>query len=416
MTFVSWRGARLLKIEIADGKLVVPDRPTIPYIEGDGIGPDIWKATQTVVDAAVDTTYGSARQIEWIELLAGEKAYRLRGTWLPQDTIDEIRNYVVAIKGPLTTPVGTGFRSLNVTLRQELDLYSCIRPVRWVVGVPAPVLHPEKVDVVIFRENTEDVYAGLEWEEGSKEAELLRRFLQERLNAYIPEDAGIGLKYLSETGTRRIMRKALDYAIKNGRKSVTIVHKGNIMKYTEGQFRQWCYDLAEQEFGQFVIRESELPQTFSSDLGDKIILKDRIADNMFQQVLLRSDEYDVIVAPNLNGDYLSDAMAAQVGGLGLAPGANIGDYLAVFEATHGTAPKYAGLDLANPCSLILSAAMMLKYIGWNEAAELIEKALEKTVAEGTVTQDLARQMTDGRTAKTSEFAGAIVRNMAGVAR
>lgn len=399
------------KIVIVDGRLRVPDRPIIPYIEGDGIGPDIWNAAKVVVDAAVRKAHSESRQIEWKEILAGEKAYQLTGEWLPRATLDAVDEYVVAIKGPLTTPIGGGIRSLNVAIRRELDLYACIRPVKWIRGTPSPVVHPEWVDVVIFRENTEDIYAGIEWEAESEAARKVIRFLNDEMGCRLTESAGIGIKPITRAASERLMRKALHYATENGRRVVTIVHKGNIMKYTEGAFRTWCYELAVREFGNVVATESELPSVGGTVPEGKILVNDRITDNMFQQVLLRGKEYDVIVAPNLNGDYLSDALAAQVGGLGMAPGANVGDYLAVFEATHGTAPKYAGLDKVNPSSLILSAAMMLDYIGWNEAARAVVRALEATVAQKTVTYDLARQIEGARQVRTSEFAAAIVANM-----
>lgn len=398
------------KIYVMNEKLVIPDHPIIPFIEGDGTGPDIWRATRKVVDAAVEKAYGGRRRIEWKEILAGEKAEKLTGEFLPGETIDAIKEYIVAIKGPLTTPVGGGFRSINVTLRQELDLYACVRPVRWIPGVPSPVVHPEQVDVVVFRENIEDIYAGIEWQAGSKQAEKTREFLNGEMGCDVPKDAGIGIKYISKTASERIMRKALKYAVENGRKSVTIVHKGNIMKYTEGSFKNWCYALAKSEFAGKIITEEELASCGNVPEG-KIVVKDRIADNMFQQMLLRPSEYDVIVTPNLNGDYLSDAAAAQVGGLGMAPGGNIGEYFALFEATHGTAPKYAGQDKINPGSLILSAVMMLEYLGWKEAAGQIKKGLEKAVAQKTVTYDLARQMKGAKEVKTSEFADAIIANM-----
>ncbi len=394
------------KITVQNNQLVVPERPIIPFIEGDGTGPDIWRASQYVFDQAVAKAYGGKRKIAWMEVYAGEKANALYGTYLPEETVTAIQEYYVAIKGPLTTPVGEGFKSLNVTLRQVLDLYACIRPVKYYEGTPCPVKNPEKVDMVIFRENTEDVYAGLEWAIDTPEARDIIAYIQTRTGKTIRPDSGIGIKPMSRFGSERIMRKALQYAIANKRKSITIVHKGNIMKYTEGAFKNWCYDLAKREFGDKVVFESEL-----TGPTDKIVIKDRIADNMFQQALLRPDEYDILVTMNLNGDYLSDAIAAQVGGLGMAPGGNIGDFYAVFEATHGTAPKYAGLDKVNPGSVILSGKMMLEYLGWTEAAELIEKGLQKTIASGVVTYDLARQMPNAREVKTSEFAKAIVENM-----
>ncbi|KKM09769.1 isocitrate dehydrogenase [Clostridiales bacterium PH28_bin88] len=399
------------KITVEAGALKVPDNPVIPFIEGDGTGPDIWRATRRVIDAAVQKAYGESKRIEWKEILAGEKAFETTGEWLPQATLDAIQEHLVAIKGPLTTPVGGGFRSLNVTIRQVLDLYACIRPVRWFEGVPSPVRHPEKVNMVVFRENTEDTYAGLEWSAGSEKALRLRKFLVEEMGCQVPEDAGLGIKPISKTATRRIMRKALDYALEQGRRTVTIVHKGNIMKFTEGSFKQWCYDLAREDFRDVIITEEELASTGSGMPEGKILVNDRIADNMFQQVLARGDEYEVLVMPNLNGDYFSDALAAQVGGLGMAPGANIGDFVAVFEATHGTAPKYAGLDKVNPGSLILSAAMMLEYLGWKDAAALVVSSLERTIKGKKVTYDLARLMEGAQELKTSEFAEAMVVNM-----
>ncbi len=399
------------KIMVEAGVLRVPDNPIIPFIEGDGTGPDIWRATRSVVESAVHRVYGQSRQIEWMEILAGEKAFKATGEWLPQATLDAVRDHVVAIKGPLATPVGGGFRSLNVTMRQALDLYACIRPIRWFEGVPSPVRHPERVNVVVFRENTEDTYAGLEWSAGSPEALRLREFLACELGCSVPEDAGLGIKPISRTATRRIMRKALRHALDSAQRVVTVVHKGNIMKFTEGSFRQWCYELAQDEFGEVVVTEAGLTSSGLPLPGDKILLNDRIADNMFQQVLTRTDEYRVLVMPNLNGDYFSDALAAQVGGLGMAPGANIGDHVALFEATHGTAPKYAGLDKVNPGSLILSAVMMLEYMMWNEAAEAIVRAVAATIKQKKVTYDLARMMEGAHELSTSGFAEAIVANM-----
>ncbi len=399
------------KITVEAGALKVPDNPIIPFIEGDGTGPDIWRATRRVVESAVHRAYGQVRQIEWKEILAGEKAFKATGEWLPQATLDAVRDHLVAIKGPLGTPVGGGFRSLNVTMRQALDLYACIRPVRWFEGVPSPVRHPEKVNVVVFRENTEDTYAGLEWSAGSPEALRLREFLVCELGCRIPEDAGLGIKPISRTATRRIMRKALRHALDSAQRVVTVVHKGNIMKFTEGSFRQWCYELAQDEFGEVIVTEAELASSGPPLPGGKILLNDRIADNMFQQVLTRTDEYRVLVMPNLNGDYFSDALAAQVGGLGMAPGANIGDHVALFEATHGTAPKYAGLDKVNPGSLILSAVMMLEYMMWKEAAEAILRAVAATIKQKKVTYDLARMMEGAHELSTSGFAEAIVANM-----
>jgi isocitrate dehydrogenase len=400
------------KITVKDGKLQVPDRPIIPFIEGDGTGPDIWRAAKMVFDAAVAKAYGGKRKIAWMEIYAGEKANKLYGEWLPEETFQAIADHIVAIKGPLTTPVGGGYRSLNVTLRQVLDLYACVRPVKYYPGVPSPVKHPEKMDVVIFRENTEDVYAGIEWKQGTPEVEKVLRFLKEEMGVTVREDSGIGIKPISIHGTKRLVRKAIQFAIDNKRRSVTLVHKGNIMKFTEGAFRDWGYEVAKEEFRDYVVTEEELWSQYDGKVPEgKIVIKDRIADNMLQQILTRTDEYDVIATPNLNGDYLSDACAAQVGGLGMAPGANIGDYIGLFEATHGTAPKYAGLDKVNPGSLILSGVMMLQYMGWHEAAELIEKALSATIQQKRVTYDLERQIEGATLLKCSEFGAAIVENM-----
>lgn len=402
------------QIRISDGKLIVPDQPIIGFIEGDGTGPDIWRATRRVIDAAVEKASGGKRKIHWKELLAGEKAYKETGSWLPDQTVEEIKSLVIAIKGPLTTPVGGGFRSVNVTLRQVLDLYACVRPVRYIKGVPSPMKNPEKVNMVIFRENTEDVYAGIEWPAGSEEAKKVADFLRTNFSIDIPEDAGIGVKPISRRRTERLVKKAIEYAIQNNLPSVTLVHKGNIMKYTEGAFRAWGYETAKALFGDRTITEEELWNSYSGKTPPgKIVIKDRIADAMFQQVLLRPEEYSVIATPNLNGDYLSDALAAQVGGLGMAPGANIGDLCAVFEATHGTAPKYAGLDKVNPGSLILSGAMMLRYMGWKDEADLIEKALEKAIQSRRVTYDLARQMEGAQEVSCSGFAEVIVEMMNG---
>jgi len=398
------------KITVKEGKIIVPDNPIIPFIEGDGIGPDITRAMKIVVDNAVTLAYDGKRKIDWLEVYAGEKAQEVKGEILPQETIDTIREHIVAIKGPLTTPVGGGFRSLNVALRKILDLYACIRPVKWIKGVPSPVRHPEYMDMIIFRENTEDVYAGIEWPKGSEEVKKVIDFLKNEMGVTVREDSGIGIKPISEFATKRLMRKAIQWAIEKKRKSVTIVHKGNIMKYTEGAFRDWAYELAKEEFGDITITEAETWE-MENVPEDKIIVKDRIADNMLQQILTRTREYDILVLPNLNGDYISDAAAAQVGGLGMAPGANIGDYVALFEATHGTAPKYAGLDKVNPGSLILSAVMMLEYMGWKEAAELIEKGMEMAILDKKVTYDLARQMEGVQPIKTSEFAYEIVKRM-----
>jgi len=401
------------KITIGEnGVINVPDCPIIPFIEGDGIGPDIWDATRRVLDASVEKAYQGNKKIEWKEILAGEKAQKETGQWLPKETLDAIQEYVVAIKGPLTTPVGEGIRSLNVTLRQELDLYACVRPVRYFQGVPSPVKRPEDVDMVIFRENTEDVYAGVEWPEGSEEAKKVIDFLNTELGSSIRSDSGIGIKPISRFGTYRLVRKAIKYALENGRNSVTLVHKGNIMKFTEGAFRNWGYELAEKEFPNETISEAELWDKYDGKQPEgKVVIKDRIADAMFQQVLLRPKEYSVLAMPNLNGDYMSDALAAQVGGLGMAPGANIGDGYALFEATHGTAPKYAGLDKVNPGSLILSGALMLEYLGWIEARDMVYRALEAAIAKKKVTYDLARQIEGATEVKCSEFANSIIDSM-----
>ncbi len=392
-----------------EGVLEIPERPIIPFIEGDGIGPDIWRATKSVLDRAIDKAYGGSKSIAWLEVYAGEKAKETYDEWLPQDTIDALKHFRAGIKGPLTTPVGGGFRSLNVTLRQVLDLYACVRPVRHIKGVPSPVKDAKLVDMVIFRENTEDVYAGIEWEEGSGGAQKLIQFLQAELGKRVREDSGIGIKPISVTGSKRLVRKALEYAVAQGRTDVTLMHKGNIMKYTEGAFKEWGYQVAEEEFSDRVVTEARMWDELGGKLPDgKILLKDRIADAMFQQVLLRPAEYQVIATTNLNGDYLSDALAAQVGGLGMAPGSNEGDGLALFEATHGTAPKYAGQDKVNPGSLILSGVMMLRWLGWHEAAELVETGIAAAVREKRVTYDLARQMKGATTVKTSEFGQTIV--------
>ncbi len=405
-------GGEKIQIDEGNRKLVVPNNPIIPFIEGDGIGPDIWHASQIVFDAAVEKAYGGKKKIAWLEVLAGEKAYEKTGEWLPEETTETIKEYIVAIKGPLTTPVGGGIRSLNVALRQILDLYACVRPVRWIKGTPNPILVPGKLDVVIFRENTEDVYAGIEWESGTEEATAVREYLVETYGVNIRELSGIGIKPISPFGTKRLVRKAIEYAMEYKRKSVTLVHKGNIMKFTEGAFREWGYELAKEEFPEDTITEDELWDDFGGKQPEgKIVIKDRIADSMFQQVLTRPSEYDVMAMPNLNGDYMSDACAAQVGGLGVAPGGNIGDYLACFEATHGTAPKYTGQDKVNPGSVILSGVMMFQYLGWHEAAELVFRAMEETVQQKTVTYDLERQMEGATLLKCSEYGEAIVSNM-----
>ena len=395
-----------------DGRLEVPDQPVIPYIEGDGVGPDIWRASVRVFNAAIEKCHGVKKRVHWLEVYAGEKAYQLKGEWAPEETIETIRDYKVGIKGPLTTPVGEGIRSINVLLRQRLDLYACIRPVKYISGTPSPLKHPEKVDMVVFRENTEDVYAGIEWREGSKEALRLREFLEKEMGERIREDSGIGIKPISRFGTKRLVRMAIQYALSHGRGSVTLVHKGNIMKFTEGAFRDWGYEVAKEEFGDRIVFENELSDGKTNGIPEgKILIKDRIADAMFQQILLRPEEYDILAMPNLNGDYMSDALAAQVGGLGMAPGGNIGDRVAVFEATHGTAPKYANQDVINPGSLILSGAMMFDYLGWAEVAQRITEALEKTISKKMVTYDLARQMKGAKRVKCSEFASAIIKNL-----
>jgi isocitrate dehydrogenase len=398
-------------IRIDGGRMVVPDDPVIPFLAGDGTGPDILGAARIVLDGAVNAAYGGRRRLVWFELPAGERAFRETGEWLPASTVEAIRHYVVALKGPLTTPVGGGIRSLNVTLRQDLDLYACIRPVRYFDGVPSPMKEPGKLDVVIFRENTEDVYAGIEFERGSEAARRIIAFLGDELGKTVRADSGVGIKPISEFGTRRIVRAALRYATDRGRRSVTIVHKGNIMKFTEGAFRTWAYQVAREEFGDRTITEDEVQRDHGGVVpAGKVLVNDRIADAMFQQLLLRPDEYDVIVTPNLNGDYLSDACAAQVGGLGMAPGANIGDFVGVFEATHGTAPKYAGQDKVNPGSVILSGCMMLEHLGWPEAAALIVRGLQETIRRKLVTYDLERQMTGATLLSGSAFARAIVEN------
>ena len=392
----------------SDGSLTVPDRPVIPFIEGDGIGPDIWRATRLVIDRAVAACFGGRRQIEWLEVLAGEKGFQQTGEWLPEETLDTIRAHVVAIKGPMTTPVGKGIRSVNVAIRQKLDLYACVRPVKYIENVPSPMKHPEKIDMVIFRENTEDLYAGIEWQAGTPEAGRVSAFLESAMGVRLPPGAGIGIKPISAANTKRLVARAIAFAIANGKPSVTLMHKGNIMKFTEGAFNQWGYEVAREKFGERTLTEADLWERYDGRApAGKVIIKDRIADMLFQQVLLRPDEFAVIATPNLNGDYLSDALAAQVGGLGMAPGANIGDACAVFEATHGTAPKYAGLDKVNPSSLILSGAMMLEHMGWQEAADRIRQALQAAIREGTVTYDLARQIQGAREVRCSEFAARV---------
>jgi isocitrate dehydrogenase len=419
------------KITISQGKLQVPDRPIVPFIEGDGTGPDIWRSSVRVLDAAVQKAYGGRRQLKWMEVYAGEKAHNMFSSWLPDETVEAFREYLVGIKGPLTTPVGGGIRSLNVALRQLLDLYVCLRPVRWFTGVPSPVRRPELVDMVIFRENTEDVYSGIEFEAGSAEVKKVVAFLKENFpNQYrrirFPESVAIGIKPISQEGTERLVRAAIEYALINKRKSVTLVHKGNIMKFTEGAFRNWGYALAEREFAAQTYTWSHWEKTKAQQGEDaanaeqkaaiaagKVVIKDSIADITLQQVLTRPTEFDVIATPNLNGDYLSDALAAQVGGIGIAPGGNI-NYLtghAVFEATHGTAPKYANLDQVNPGSVILSGEMMLRYLGWTEAADLIIKGMDGAIGQKTVTYDFARLMEGARQVKCSEFGNAIIAAM-----
>ena len=392
-------------IQWKDGQLIVPDHPIIPYIEGDGIGGDIWRASVRVFDAAVSKAFDGGRSVVWSEVLAGEKAKARTGEWLPTETLDAVRQHKVAIKGPLTTPVGGGIRSLNVTLRQVLDLYACVRPVRYFLGTPSPVIRPELMDVVIFRENTEDVYAGLEWARGTAQAGKLIEFLSRELGRRVREDSGIGIKPVSETASKRLVRMAIKYALDNGRRSVTLVHKGNIMKFTEGAFRDWGYEVAREEFADQTRTED--------DAADRpgLLIKDRIADSVFQQVLTRTGDYDVFATTNLNGDYLSDACAAQVGGLGMAPGANIGDEVGFFEATHGTAPKYAGKDVINPSSVMLSGGMMFRYMGWTPVADLIEQAIQRTIHEKKVTYDLARLMEGATEVRTSEYADAVIANM-----
>ncbi|WP_226528544.1 NADP-dependent isocitrate dehydrogenase [Metabacillus niabensis] len=417
------------KISVTNGVLNVPNNPVIPYIEGDGIGPDIWAAASRVLEAAVEKAYNGEKGIVWKEVLAGEKAFNQTGEWLPSETLDVIREYLIAIKGPLTTPIGGGIRSLNVALRQELDLFTCLRPVRYFQGVPSPVKRPEDTDMVIFRENTEDIYAGIEYAKGSEEVEKLINFLKNEMGVNkirFPETSGIGIKPVSQEGTSRLVRAAINYAIEHGRKSVTLVHKGNIMKFTEGAFKNWGYELAEKEFGDKVFTWAEYDRIVESEGKDaankaqadaesagKIIIKDSIADIFLQQILTRPREFDVVATMNLNGDYISDALAAQVGGIGIAPGANINYETghAIFEATHGTAPKYAGLDKVNPSSVLLSGVLMLEHLGWNEAAELVINSVEKTIASKVVTYDFARLMEGATEVKCSEFGDELIKNM-----
>ncbi len=398
-------------IRFQDNRLLVPDNPIIPFIEGDGTGRDIWRASRVVFDAAVAHAYGGKRKVSWYEIYAGEKAFNTFQTWLPDDTLEAIKEFRIAIKGPLTTPVGGGIRSLNVTLRQLLTLYVCMRPVKYYPGVPSPMKRPEMLNVIIFRENTEDVYAGIEWKEGTADAAKVINFLNQELGRNIRSDSGIGIKPMSKSASKRLIRRAIQYALENKRRSVTMVHKGNIMKFTEGAFRDWGYELVKEEFAGQCVIESELSGPVPEG---KLLVNDRIADSMFQQLLLRPSEYDILATPNLNGDYISDAAAAQVGGLGMAPGANIGDGFGVFEATHGTAPKYADLDVINPSSLILSGVMMFRHLGWKEAAELIEAGITETIRQKKVTYDLHRQMEGATKVKSSEFARAIAENMKNV--
>mgnify|MGYP000265359797 CR=1 FL=1 len=395
------------KIKYIDGELKVPENPIIPYFEGDGIGKDVVPAAIMVLNEAARLT---GREISWFKVYAGEDAFKIYGNYLPDDTINAIREYRVALKGPLTTPVGGGFRSLNVTIRQILDLYANVRPIYYLKGVPSPLKHPEKVDMVIFRENTEDVYSGIEWKEGSEEALKVIRFLADEFGVNIRKDSGIGIKPISEFATKRLVKMAIKYAIENNRESVTIVHKGNIMKYTEGAFRDWGYEVAREEFGDKTITETELWENYDGKAEGKIVIKDRIADNMFQQILTRTDEYDVLAMPNLNGDYMSDAAAAMVGGLGIAPGSNIGDGMGVFEPIHGSAPKYTGQNKVNPTAEILTGALMFEYLGWKDASEMIKKAVERTIQSGTVTYDLHRHI-GGNLVGTKEFAEEVVRNL-----
>lgn len=402
------------KITVKDGKLIVPVNPILAFIEGDGIGPDIWNASKRVFDAAVEKAYKGKKKVAWMEIYAGEKATKLYGKnkWLPEETVDAIREYGVAIKGPLTTPIGGGIRSLNVALRQLLDLFACVRPVKYYSPAPSPMKAPQKLDIVLFRENTEDVYSGVEFKSGTEESDKIINYINKNFGKNIRKPSGIGIKPISEFGSTRLVKKAIEFAIENKRKSVTIVHKGNIMKFTEGSFKEWGYKVAIKEFRNFIVTEDELWADYNGKMPEgKILVKDRIADSIFQQLLLRPDEYDVLATTNLNGDYLSDAAAAQVGGLGIAPGANMSYHHAIFEATHGTAPKYAGMDKVNPGSVILSGVMMFQFMGWNKVADVIEKAMKKTIKSKIVTYDFARLMKGATEVKTSEFATAIISNM-----
>jgi isocitrate dehydrogenase len=399
------------RIAYENGALKVPHNPIIPFVEGDGTGADIWRASVRVFDAAIEKAFGGERRVAWMEVFAGEKAFTQFQDWLPQETVDAMQEFRVSIKGPLTTPVGGGIRSLNVTLRQVLDLYACIRPVRYFEGVGSPMKQPEKLNIVVFRENTEDVYAGIEWKAGSPEAEKLRLFIEREFKKTIRPDSAIGIKPMSEFGSKRLIEMAIRYALKHDLPSVTLMHKGNIMKFTEGAFRDWGYDLAREKFADVVVSEADLGKGGPGARADAVIIKDRIADSMFQQLLLRPDEYSVIATPNLNGDYVSDAAAAQVGGLGIAPGGNVGDGVAVFEATHGTAPKYANLDKINPGSVILSGVMMFEYLGWTEAATLIVRGLENAIKSKRVTYDLARQMPGATEVSTTAFGDQIIKGM-----
>ncbi len=399
-------------IKVQNGNLIVPDKPILPYIEGDGTGGDIWRASVRVFDAAVEKAFGGKKKVYWMEVLSGEKAFNLTGEWMPEATYDAFRKYIVGIKGPLTTPVGGGIRSLNVALRQVLDLYACVRPVRYYSPVASPVKHPEWLDVVIFRENTEDVYSGVEWKAGSPEADQIIEFINTKMGKKVREKSGIGIKPISEFGTKRLVRRAIQFALDKKRRNVALVHKGNIMKFTEGAFKEWGYEVARDEFGDRTITWDDCAKNFGGKVPEgKLLIQDVIADNMFQQLLTRPRDYDVIATPNLNGDYLSDACAAQVGGLGMAPGANIGDNAAVFEATHGTAPKYANLDKINPSSVILSGCMMFEHLGWDQVANSIQRGIEKTITNKRVTYDLCRGYEGAVEVKCSEYADEIIKNL-----